>query len=280
VALLLVVVSFASWVPKPSIPRQILIAFFLLFLSFGLGQATFEQLGTWILSIPVPRVSGGLHLDEWVTLWDYVGNKLNMDYFAARSILPPFFGLAIGGLLILAVFVGYHFLLRRNGEASRSFGSVVLIVFLIAGYLISPLMNGDYRQSGDCSQNVIDNYEKIGQELADMIPAGSKIYWNVGSAVPLLYLPDVNLHLVQVYGIYSYRVGGSTDEVEKYGYWNEELARRWMAEADFLIIEEGSLTYTPSPEDVLGVDSYTLSTLLPVNPCNIETHLLVYPRSP
>jgi len=277
---LLLVISAATWLNPLTKSRQILIVTYLLFVSLGIGLATYDKFGDWLLSFPVPRVSGGLHLGEWVTLWDYVGNKLNMDYFVARLILPPFFGLVGGMLLILAVFAGYRFLLRRNGEVSRSFGSIVLIVFLMAGYFISPLMNGDYRQDGDCAQDVIANYEKIGQELADLIPAGSNIYWDVGSAVPLLYLPDANLHLVQIYGEYSYRIGGSPDEMEKYGYWNEELARRWMAEADFLVFEEGSQPALPALEDVPNLDSYTRTILPPVNPCNLGTRLFVYQRSP
>ena len=253
VALILIVISFASWDQKPSIPRQILIIIFLLFVSLGLGQATFERLGSWILSFPVPRISGGLHLDTWVTVWDYVGNKLQMDYFIARSILPPFLGLAGGALLILAVFVGYRFHLRRYGGAGRSFGSIVLIVFLLAGYFISPVMNGDYRQGGDCAMDVIANYEKIGQDLQGLVPAGSQIYWEVNSAIPLLYLRDVNIPLTQVYGEYSYRVGGTPSEMEEYGYWNEALPRKWMADADILVIEEGSFIYTPAPEDVLNL---------------------------
>ena len=90
----------------------------------------------------------------------------------------------------------------------------------------------------------------------------------------------VFLHLAQVYGVYSYRVGGSPDDVEEHGYWNEELARRWMAEADFLVVEEDSLAYTPSPEDVLNLASYTRIILPPVNPCKSDTRLFVYRHSP
>jgi hypothetical protein len=277
---LLLVIPAAFWLQHLTKSRQILIVAYLLFVSLGIGLATYDTFGDWLLSLPVPRISGGLYFGEWVTLWDYVGNKLNMDYFTARSILPPFFALVGGELTILAVFTGYRFFLRRKANPGYSFGSVVLGVFLLAGYIISPLMNGDYHQSGDCSRDVIANYEKIGQELADLIPAGSQVYWNVGSAVPLLYLPGVNLHLVQVYGEYSYRIGGSAGEVEKYGYWNEELARRWMAEADFIVIEEGPRANIPAPEAVLDLDSYTRTTLPPVNPCNIATRLFVYKRSP
>jgi glycosyltransferase involved in cell wall biosynthesis len=58
VGLLLVVTTFASWIKQPSIPRQILIVVFLIFLSLALGQATFDRFGDFILSFPVPRVSG------------------------------------------------------------------------------------------------------------------------------------------------------------------------------------------------------------------------------
>lgn len=278
-AILLVIVSFSSWKQKLSRPRQALIVVFLLFLSLALGQATFDRLGDWILAIPVPRISNGLHWGEWVTLWAYIGNKIKLDYFVARVVLPPFFGLFSGLLLIFLSRVVYRFLLQRKSIV-RSFGSFVLITFLMGGCILSPLMNGDYRQDGDCSRDVIANYQQIGEKLADIIPAGSNIYWNVGSAVPLLYTKQMDIHLAQIYGVYTYRIGGVARDVEESGYWNEELAKLWMLDADFLVIEQGSLIDTPSPENYIDLDSYTLKVLPPVNPCRDDTLLYIYQRSP
>jgi hypothetical protein len=112
--LLLVVVSFSSWVKKPLVTRQVLIGIFLLLVSLGLGWAVYEKFGDWLLALPMPRFSGGLKPGEWVTLWDYVGNKTSMGYFIARMVLPPFASLAGGLILLLLVFCGLRLLHRRK----------------------------------------------------------------------------------------------------------------------------------------------------------------------
>ncbi|MFH1905926.1 MAG: hypothetical protein ABIL11_00855, partial [Chloroflexota bacterium] len=251
-ALLLVVVSISSWDKKPSFPRQIIIVLVLLLVSLGLGFATFEDFGDWLLRLNVPRISSGVHFGEWVSLWDYVGNGLRLEYTTARELFPPILGL-LGGILLLGlIFTVQRSLKRRGIHIGYAFGALALVVFLGVGYVISPLMNGAFREGGDCSIDVIENYENIGRDLKDLISPGSQIYWTVGSAVPLLYLPDVNIHPAQIYGIYTYRNGGDAAVVEKSGYWNEELALQWLEEADFAIFEEATLLYYPSLQEAVS----------------------------
>ena len=287
-ALLLVVVSISSWDRKPSIPRQIIIVLILLLVSLGLGFATFEDFGDWLLRLNVPRISSGVHFGEWVSLWDYVGNRLHLEYTTARVLFPPILGL-LGGILLLGlIFTVQRSLKRRGIHIGYTFGALALVVFLALGSVISPLMNGAFREGGDCSKvvahlatiDVLENYENIGRELKDLIPPGSQIYWTVASAVPLLYLPDVNIHPAQVYGLYTYRQGGEAAQVEKSGYWNEALALQWLAEADVLVIEQAEWFAYPSLNDRLDVEAYDLTVLPPVNPCNNSTYLLVYHRKP
>jgi hypothetical protein len=280
VGLLLVVVTFSSWVERPSLPRQIAIVLFILLLSLALGQATYDRLGPWLLALPVPRVSGGIHLGEWATLANYISNKLHMDYFTARLILPPFFGLLVGVFVILAVLIGWRFLRRRRPEMRNAFGSSLLIVTLLLGYGFSPLMNGSYRQDGDCDRDVIASYEQVGEELAGLIPADAWVFWNVRSAVPLLYVGEFRFHPAEIFGVFTYRIGGNAQAVEESGYWNEELARRWMSEADVLVLEDSVPLYTPALEDVLDLSAYTLNVLPPVNPCQPYSDLLVYRKLP
>ncbi len=277
-ALLLVVVTFSSWVKKLSITRQVVIVLFLLFIS--LTPAFIDHAGDYLLALPVPRISDGIRVGEWATLWNYLSSLFKVEYSVARIALPPFFYLASGILLLVLIFCAYRLILRWNRHFQYSFGTLALIVFLLGGFVFSPLMNGDYRQNGECAQDVISNYEKIGAELASIISEGSRVYWNVGSAVPLLYLPPIEIHPALVYGAYTYRIGGDAEEVEASGYWNEELAKRWMIEADFLVMEESLPAYTPPLEEVVDLDSYTLTVLSPVNPCRLQTQLLVYQRIP
>ncbi|MDO9130291.1 MAG: glycosyltransferase family 39 protein [Anaerolineales bacterium] len=279
-ALLLVVVSISSWDKKPSFPRQIIIVLVLLLVSLGLGFATFEDFGDWLLKLNVPRISSGVHFGEWVSLWDYVGNGLRLEYTTARELFPPILGL-LGGILLLGlIFTVQRSLKRRGIHIGYAFGALALVVFLAVGYFISPLMNGAFREGGDCSIDVIENYENIGRDLKDLIPPGSQIYWTVGSAVPLLYLPDVNIHPAQIYGTYTYRNGGDAAVVEKSGYWNEELALQWLEEADFAIFEEATLLYSPSLQEAVSARAFTLTIFPPVNPCVKDTRLLVYQRIP
>jgi hypothetical protein len=276
--LLAVVVTFSSWVKRPSITRQVVIVLFLLFIS--LTPAFIDKAGDNLLALPVPRISSGIKVGEWSTLWSYLSNTLKVKYSVARIILPPIFYLTLSIICLVLIFVIFRIIQHRNKSFPYSFGAFALIAFLLAGFIISPLMNGDYRQDGECAQDVMSNYEKIGAELTSIIPEGSWIYWNVGSAVPLLYLPPIEIHPALVYGVYSYRIGGNAEDVEASGYWNDELARRWMLEADVLVLEESAGSYAPPLEDVIDMNSYTLTVLSPVNPCRLQTHLLVYQRIP
>jgi hypothetical protein len=156
-------------------------------------------------------------------------------------------------------------------------GATILTVFLFAGFVISPLMSTAYRENGDCATDVIQSYERIGALLREIIPAGSNVYWNVDSAVLLLYTPDISLHPAQVYGLYTFRYGGDTREIENAGYWNDILASRWLAEADFVMIQENAVLSTfVSLEKDLDTKNYDMLTLPPVNPCDSNSHLLVY----
>jgi hypothetical protein len=108
------------------------------------------------------------------------------------------------------------------------------------GYLLSPtvLLGGGYN-TYDCSGDVIRGYELAGEHLAQLIPPGSHVYWRGGnSAVPLLYVPGIEIYPAQINGDYSLRKGGDPDALVRYGFWSEELARQWAAEADFILIEE------------------------------------------
>ena len=216
VALLLAVVSFSSLNKEPSVPRQISIVLVLLLISFGLGFITRDDFSNWLFNLKVPRIHQGIHLGEWVNLWGYIGNLLHIDYNLAWKLFPPLLGL-LGGIILLLLVILIQRIWRKKGWQIVSFGTLALMVFWMIGFVISPLMNGDYRDEESCSKDVIQNYENLGGELANHILPGSKVYWLVRSAVPLLYVPDIKIHPAQIYGPFAYLQGGNKDQVAASG---------------------------------------------------------------
>lgn len=92
----------------------------------------------------------------------------------------------------------------------------------------------------DCDIDVIAANEKNGLYLSSIIPRESLVYWDGGlSAAPLLYLPNAKIFPAQINSGYTFRSGGDTAKVIRFGLWNEELDAEWKSIADFFIIEDG-----------------------------------------
>jgi hypothetical protein len=65
------------------------------------------------------------------------------------------------------------------------------------------------------------------------------VYWSGGeSAVPLLYIPNARIFHPQINDGYSFYLSGNTDELARFGYWDEPLRTQWLDTADFLLIED------------------------------------------
>jgi hypothetical protein len=113
-----------------------------------------------------------------------------------------------------------------------------MTVMLIVGFVLSPtvvLAGANYDR--DCPGDVIASYERAGRYLASVIPPGRSVFWEGGlSVVPLLYLPGIKIYPALINDGYSYRYGGVTENISRYGFWNTELKLRWIAEADYILI--------------------------------------------
>ena len=277
-ALLLVVTTLPDWERRPSPARGISILFFLLLMA--LSPAYIDGIGDRLLALQLPRFSNGLHLGEWATLWSYLHHWFPADYPVMRQILPPVFFLT-SVLLTLGVLVLLYLRLRRvQGISSYAFPAIALRVALASGFLFSPtLLNTPTRSAEECNVDTLAYFDQLGKQLATLIPPGSRVYWQVQSAVPLLSLPNVKVPPAQVYSLYTYRLGGDATEVEALGYWNIDLARQWATQADFLVIEF-DFDFPPIGPDSLPEPANLLDTLPPLNPCMEETTLLVYQTAP
>jgi hypothetical protein len=179
-----------------------------------------------------------------VSLGALLQNRFNLEPHdleqLARRILAGLVGLLVGLAVLALAGLAARRLRLQQGAARTSFGLWALAIFLALGYLLAPtaLLGGGYT-TYDCAGDVIQGYEAAGAHLASLIPPGSRVYWRGGnSTVPLLYLPDIEIFPAQINGDYSLRKGGDPDALLRYGFWSEPIARRWAAEADFILIEE------------------------------------------
>lgn len=281
----LLVVTFSSWERNLPAWRGVLIGLAILSLGIAIGYSAFTDIGNQILQIQVPRVRTLQILPGSVTLGAVLQNKFGGDpqsfQRAAIRILPSVAGLIVGTILLLvAVFLTRH-RIKREGTPSISSGFIALTLVIISGLILSPtvLLGGGFHNY-DCGGDVIRSYELAGEYLAQRIPPGSLVYWDAGgSTVPLLYVEKVKLFPAQINGIYSLRRGGDPNDLERYGFWSEELAHRWASEAEFILL--GDKHYKGWLAELIESGGYReFEPTLPTMPCDNRSVIHIYMKKP
>jgi hypothetical protein len=269
--LLMVVVSLPSW--KNSLPTILQGVLVILILAFctGMGYSLFDEVGNWLINLPAPRLRAGLILRGFTTVYEILSNKYGIASSPARKYASAAAGFVIGFLIMLFVYTVSRI---RKWKIDR----LPATVFLILGVLFSPLLAGNLG-SFDCRSDVIRMNEQVGADLAKNIEPGSLAYWNGGlSVAPLLYAPEVRIYPPQINAGYAYKYGGDSDELLRYGLWNDDLAYRWMNEADYIIIEESRyLDWKPflSPNRFEELPRTKVGTS-----CKENTRLRIFKRIP
>jgi hypothetical protein len=241
--LALVILTIAIWRKQLAGWRQILIAITILILGAGIGFGAWDDLARPLYELPFPKFFLGYSLSSGsVELGELVRTLLRLEPQQLRRLLPTGAGFLAGALvLLLALLVkaaSSFWQKSYNGERV-SFGYLSILILLIGGTLLTPTLPlaGGY-EFLECSGDTIRSYEAAGEHLARLIPPGSKVYWRGAlSAVPLLYLPGIEIYPSQINGTYTYYKNGDSDALLRYGFWNEELARQWAQEADYVLIQ-------------------------------------------
>jgi hypothetical protein len=202
---------------------------------------------------------------------------LSMSLKQAKRIFPSFLGLLVGLIIVFVAWILKKIQLIKFPASSIALGYILLLLLLLIGVFLSPtfILSGDPTVY-DCGWDVITSYEKVGDQLTELIPEGSLIYWQGGhSPIPLLYLPGIEIFPPQLNGNYSLRLGGNTDDLLKYGYWNSALERQWVENADYVLIEVGG------PEDfarsAVQSDAFQfIEETSPVLPCRPDTSFQLF----
>jgi hypothetical protein len=212
------------------------------------------------------------------SLWGTLSNKFGWSEpqifqtttVILRRTVPGLLILILGGILLY--FFAKNIRSRRSSDQDNlSIQIKPIHFFWILGVSLSLVM-GYSPQEADCGWDVIASYEAGGDHLEDVVPEGSKIYWNGGlSAVPLLYLSDYQLYPPQINNGYTFHIGGDPIELTRYGWWNEELAREWQGEADVILVEDFR-------QQVDSVIFDELSPTAPIIPCKTKSEIHIYLR--
>jgi hypothetical protein len=235
--ILLIVISAPYW--NLQMPRngQVLVVGLSLAIFTGMGFSAFEDIGNFALGLPAFRIRDQQILPSLITWRDVLIYGFDLNLNNARKVASTLVGLSAGVGITAAIYWVWR---RQAWHWARitSFGTFFVSALLIIGGVASPLLAGSYTNR-DCDVDVITSNELIANHLQGIIPAGSSIYWDGGlSAIPLVYLSNMTIYPAQINSAYSFKSGGDTQDVQRFGLWNEELRTEWKATSDFIIVEE------------------------------------------
>jgi hypothetical protein len=185
------------------------------------------------------------------------------------------------GLLFLLLVRLLLNVLKKKMHVKVHYATLLIVSFVLIGSLLAPtrvLGGGNYVY--DCDQDSLSAYEQTGQQLADLIPDGSQVYWNVSSSAVslLLYLPDIQIHPQQINGRYAYYIGGNTQELLRVGHWNDKVAALWLEQADIIVVGEHAIETGWQKIVSSGYEHTTVAN--PVEACTGDEVLNIYRKVP
>lgn len=233
--ILSVIIISVSWKHEQSHTINVLSIVVVLVISVGIGLSSFDNIGAVLLNLPVPRMRDGHFLPGTTALVDFITNKFGLALILTKRYLASVLGLIVGlGVLLITFVISRR---MKNAKTRPGFAFILLNVFLAMGLLLSPLLQAG-RSRADCKQDILSANEKLGAHLSSVIPPNSLVYWDGGlSFAPMVYVPNVRIFPPQINDGYTYRIGGDSDMLFRFGHWNSELNYQWMDSADIFIIE-------------------------------------------
>jgi hypothetical protein len=246
--ILLIVISASSWRYQLPIWLQGFIGLLILGITTGIGYASFGTLGDGMATWQFPVFTHRWLRHNTLRVWKFLNYHYAISYHQSKRILPTVAG-SLTGIVVLLISGGltaWNRLIKI--EKNKSFGYLAMVTLLVVGWLLAPTqaLGGGY-QSYDCNSDILATYDILGAELKEMLPAGSTLYWQGEPAsTVLIYLSDVGIFPAQLNQKFTF-FDGDTEALERYGFWNQELAERWLAEADVALV--GTLYYGNLPKE-------------------------------
>ncbi len=241
-------------------------------LILGVGFSTYEDVNSSFANAMIERMD---RFYPWNVLQHFIRLQPLMLFRQTFAILAS--------LLVILLFALSLFLLLRlspdRKAAARRLGLTSLNLLLAAAFLLSPtILLGKGNDFFDCGDtDVLQSYKEAGEYLAGIIPAGSSIYWDGRLDAIFLYLPGVMVYPPQLNHVHSYRLGGDADVLYRFSHWNDALARQWIREADYVLLQSG-FVQTWEQQTVDGGGYLRLDPTRKLEKCRWQSVIEVYQR--
>jgi hypothetical protein len=272
IGFLLLVVAYRFLLKDLSPFRRAVVLAFAAMAIISIGFTTHEDLNSAFARTVIERL-------DRVYLWNAMLNFTGLPHLLLFRVS---FVLLVSVMVVLLVALGLlwtrRFYADRQAWAHRV-GIIGLNLLLILGLILSPTkVLGKGNDFFDCDgSNVLASYERAGEHLRNLIPPGSQVYWDGRIDAIFLYLPDVKIYPPQLNHSHSYFVGGDTDTLLRAGLWNDVLAKQWLAETDYVLIEAGHRQDWVM--EILESDQYEeLKNSPRPEKCRWQSSILVYKR--
>jgi len=208
--------------------RGVAMVLFLVVVPIVFGATLDSGLSESLLETQVPRWSN-LRLEPGtISLLYTIGSKFSLSSDEIITWTSLLLNAVMIGFALVFLYYAVMVVCYRERFVKKNYLGVFLGVFIGIELALATIVFGNTYRSYDCGKDIITAQEKAGEYLAERIPADSLVYWGVGrSPVPLLYLSNVITFPPQLNGDYTLRGGGDSDELLRFGYWNDQLAINW-----------------------------------------------------
>jgi len=270
----LLVIAAAHWYRRLSSFRRIVALLTLLLAGVWLWAPQIEGLARSLRGVRIPRMADSRLLPGMTTVAGMIKNLLGVTASTTELVLRA---LVLAGMLLvlgLLIWLGLAWARRRSVRAPLAGLAAAMGVWLVA-------INLGFSTPATkvCSEDVIRKYELAGEHLARWVPPGASVYWAASaSPAPLLYIPQARVFPAQLNGDYTFRLSGDPSDLARFGSWNAEMAARWLAEADYVLV------FQPKPgvgSKDLDLSRYEeLPPTPPLLPCKPDSVIRLYRRTP
>ena len=266
--LMMLVIAAPLLLKQLTLLRQAVVLAVIALLILGIGFSSHEDLSSDFAKAMIERLDGTY---LWGALIHYIDLPHLLLFRVTFVLLVSVLVIVVGAILL--------WVLRHRFTGGR-IGLLALNLFLILGLILSPTKAlGAGSDFFDCQgEDVFASYRRAGDTLSQVIEPGSKIYWEGRLLAIFLYMPDVEIYAPQMNHVHSYFVGGDADTLMRFSQWNDELARTWLEEADYILVQNTEKVYLT--DEMLESGAFEKVTSTPrAERCRWQSAIQVYRRA-
>ncbi|HOJ01081.1 MAG TPA: glycosyltransferase family 39 protein [Anaerolineaceae bacterium] len=233
----LIPLIYKDFLKMSSKTRNWLVSIITIATTTGIGLSLYRDISSFFMNWNLPSISQRT-LSGPYELWDVLLNRFGISIHLQEFIIPTIVGF-LAGLLLWVITIAMRSLFHKK-LGNFSFGSVLMLVVLTLGCLFSPtfILAAKGSIATYPSTDIPARYNEAADQMKSIIPENALVYWDGYTPILFLYLPEIRTFPAQLNMEFYYRIGGNTAIIEKQGFWDEELATRWITEADLLVFSE------------------------------------------